>query len=76
MSLMFGDNVERATQHLIGMAFAHRTPEAMQEAVSRLEGIRTLLIFTDTNNTHELFALGNEIQRCRRAIDLLKAGKL
>ncbi len=76
MSLAFGDSVERATQHLIGMAWAHKTPEALQEAISRLEGIRTLLIFAGPDNTTELLSLGNEILRCKLAVDQLREGKL
>jgi hypothetical protein len=76
MSLILGDSVGRATEYLIGIAFVHRTPEAMSEALSRLEGIRTLLVHLDADTTYDYLALSNEMSRVRDAINLLKKGKL
>lgn len=76
MSLVFGDSVERAVQHTVGMAWAHRTPEAMREAISRLEGMRTLLVFAGPDNQFDMIALGNEIIRCREAVEKLQRGEL
>lgn len=76
MSLILGDSVDRTVQHIVGMAWAHRTPEAMQEAIARIQGVRTLLTFMGPGNERDQVALGNEILNCRLAADKLRRGEL
>lgn len=71
--LMFGTKLDEAVQHIVGQAVRTNTKEGYEKAVERLSGIRTFLIFiqSDTGReyTYALLALNNEISRLYRLAD-------
>lgn len=74
MSLIFGDRLERAAQYIVGVAYKIHTPQALENAALRLEGISTLLTFMGGQTT-DVIRLQNEIVRCRLIADELGKGK-
>jgi hypothetical protein len=78
-TLIHGDSIERAVQHIIGTAFRKHTAEAMRHAAARVSGISCLLTFQELDTRHGsdiIIRLQNEIHRCDLAADMIEQGKL
>lgn len=78
-TMLHGDSIARAVQHIIGTAYRKHTAEAMRHAAARVSGISCLLTFQELDTRHGsdiILRLQNEIIRCELAADLIERGEL